>query len=345
MLTTEEETEFRLRLLAWYETAKRDLPWRRLTDPYGIWISEIMLQQTRVSAVIPYFERFLARFPDFEALAAASEADLLTYWAGLGYYYRARNLQKSAQAMRAAGAFPDTYAGIAELPGVGGYTAAAVASIAFRLPHAVVDGNVFRVLSRVFNDDTNIASAKARKHFTSLAETLLDQSDPGAFNQALMELGATICLPKRPQCLLCPLRKLCRAQAHGNQERLPVKIKKRKNVEELRRVFVIRRTGKLLLWQRPQSARLMPGFWELPERAQFSFAVANRLLGSFRHGITVHNYRVEVWEANIPDDLSGNEVCHWVAQADLPDFPLSTIARKALGCEQRSVHGAYAASV
>ena len=345
MLTTEEQTDFRQRLLAWYGTAKRDLPWRRFTDPYAIWISEIMLQQTRVSAVIPYFERFLAQFPDFEALAAASEADLLTYWAGLGYYYRARNLQKAAQAMQAAGAFPDTYAGIAELPGVGGYTAAAVASIAFGLPHAVVDGNVFRVLSRVFDDDTNIASAKARKHFAAVAETLLDHADPGAFNQAVMELGATICLPKRPQCLICPVRQHCRSQAQGNQEKLPVKIKARKNVEELRRVFVIRKTRKLLLWQRPQSARLMPGFWELPEQAQLPLAAATRQLGSFRHAITVHNYRFEVWEAEVPGDFSGNEVCQWIDQADLLNLPLSTIARKALGCKQRSVHRAYAASV
>ena len=340
-LTGEESLEFRARLLAWYSEAKRDLPWRRTRDPYAIWISEIMLQQTRVSAVIPYFEKFLARFPDFAALASAPEPDLLAHWAGLGYYYRARNLQKAAQAMAAAGAFPGVYAGIAELPGVGDYTAAAVASIAFGLPHAVVDGNVYRVLSRICNDSTNIASSQARKRFALQAEELLDREHPGEFNQAMMELGATICLPKRPQCLLCPVRSLCQAQKLGTQESLPIKIKPRTNAEEIRRVLIVQEGGKLLLWQLPPSARLMPGFWELPEAEHLPNAISERQVGTFRHGITVHNYKFEVWEAR----AEAEGVCRWVEESELAALPLSTVARKALRIVKPLVNRAASAAV
>ncbi len=174
-----------------------------------------MLQQTRVETVIPYYERFLSRFPDFAALAAAPEPELLAQWSGLGYYYRARNMQRAAQLMNAQGGFPSSFDEIRALPGIGDYTAAAIASIAFGLPHAVVDGNVFRVLSRVLADATNIASSGARQHFAGIAANLLDPNRPGTFNQALMELGATVCLPKSPQCLICPVHEYCRARAHG----------------------------------------------------------------------------------------------------------------------------------
>lgn len=342
MLTAEEREQFRGSLLAWYAQAKRDLPWRRSRDPYSIWISEIMLQQTRVAAVIPYFERFLERFPDFSALAQAAEADLLTHWAGLGYYYRARNMQKAAQQMAAGGLFPESHAAIAELPGVGDYTAAAVASIAFNLPHAVVDGNVYRVLSRVYEDRTNIAASNARKHFLVMAEALLDRERSGEFNQAMMELGATVCLPKKPQCLLCPVRTLCRAQANGTQDTLPVKTKARKNVEEIRQVFLIRDRGRLLLWQRPLTARLMPGFWELPEAEQLPGVKPGQKIGSFRHGITVHNYRFEIWEAASGVELG--DACEWVEEARLGNLPLSTIVRKALRVCERTVNQANAAT-
>src|SRR6266516_234894 len=188
-----DEREFRKALLSWYAGAKRVLPWRETRDPYRIWISEVMLQQTRVAAVIPYYERFLARFPDLATLAAAPEQELLAAWGGLGYYSRARNLQRAAQQMR--GRFPSDYESIRALVGVGDYTAAAVASIAFGLPYAVVDGNVLRVLSRVTNDASDIGSLKTKKRMQALADTLLAQSDPGLYNQALMELGATVCLP------------------------------------------------------------------------------------------------------------------------------------------------------
>ena len=317
---------FRSDLLAWFSTHQRDLPWRRTRDPYCIWVSEIMLQQTRVAAVIPYYERFLARFPNFEALAASSEQDLLTHWAGLGYYYRARNMQKAGQLMCESGVFPSTHEGILNLPGIGDYTAAAVLSIAFDRPHAVLDGNVMRVLSRLFADSTNIASSAGRKHFSALASLLLDRENPGAFNQAMMELGATICAPKNPQCLLCPVAGLCQARAIGSQSSLPVKSLKTKSAPEHRSVFWMEHGGSVLVWQRPPDSRLMPGFWELPEAAQLPLAVPSQKLGSFRHAITFHDYRFEVWSAQPPPDLAQ---CRWMPLRALAGAPVSTVLKKA----------------
>lgn len=333
MLSSTELKRLRRDLLDWFVVDRRDLPWRRTRDPYAIWISEIMLQQTRVSAVIPYYERFLARFPSFHALAEAPESELLTAWAGLGYYYRARNLQKAARLMCDAGSFPATYEGIRLLPGVGDYTAAAVASIGFNLPHAVLDGNAFRVLSRLFDDATNIASGSGRKHFAALAQRLLDPEQPGSFNQAVMELGATICLPTNPQCLLCPVSSLCEGRQNGHQSELPVKIIEHKSVREKRAVFWIESEDKLLAWQRPLTSRLMPGFWELPEDMQFQDIVRGRQLGSFRHGITFHNYEFELYEANAPGDLGP---CQWIPFNELEDLPVSTILRKAKRVVERS---------
>src|SRR6202453_875855 len=209
-------------LLSWYRKHKRDLPWRRTQDPYRIWISEVMLQQTRVAAVIPYYERFLALFPDALALASAREQELLAAWAGLGYYSRARNLQKAARAILELPSFPSDYAALRALPGVGDYTAAAVASIAFGRPHAVLDGNVLRVLSRMVAERGNIKSQAVRAALRAIAETWLDRKRPGEFNQALMELGATVCVPKQPLCGECPVRVHCRAREQGIENQLPV---------------------------------------------------------------------------------------------------------------------------
>ncbi len=326
MLSDPEIKEFRNQLLAWFHTHKRDLPWRRTRDPYAIWISEIMLQQTRVAAVIPYYERFLERFPDFNALADAPEPELLSYWAGLGYYYRARNMKLAASLMRDAGHFPTTHEGIRQLPGVGDYTAAAIASISFDLPHAAVDGNVFRVLSRIFDDSTDIAGSGARRHFSLLAHGVLDAQQPGAFNQAMMELGATLCLPKNPQCLLCPVSSVCEARRKGREKDLPVKIAAQRSAREERVLFWIERSGKVLAWQRPPESRLMPGFWELPERDQLPEAATGRKLGSFRHGITFHTYLFDVVEAPIPSDVGR---CEWMAIEELPAIAASTILKKA----------------
>jgi A/G-specific adenine glycosylase len=325
-LSEREIKQFRRDLLCWFAIHQRALPWRETSDPYRIWVSEIMLQQTRVAAVMPYYHRFLERFPDFRALASAPEPELLTYWGGLGYYYRARNMQQAARLMCERGSFPETYEEIRDLPGVGDYTAAAVSSIAYDLPHAALDGNVSRVLSRVWNERTNIASGVGRRRFAALAQELLDTEHPGAFNQAMMELGATICLPKNPQCLLCPVAQLCRGRANGMQNELPVKAVRAAIVQERRVVFWIEKEGAVLLWQRPPTARLMPGFWELPEAIHLPGATPGATLASFRHGITFHSYSFEVLEAAAPAEIGE---CQWVELAHLGRLPASTIMKKA----------------
>ncbi|MDP8988749.1 MAG: A/G-specific adenine glycosylase, partial [Acidobacteriota bacterium] len=229
----------RQKLTRWYDRAQRDLPWRKTRDPYAIWISEVMLQQTRVAAVIPYYERFLKRFPTAASLAIALESDLLTMWAGLGYYSRARNLQKAAQQIAASGTFPKDYESILTLPGVGAYTAAAIASISFGLPHAVVDGNVKRVLARWTND--------ANVDTQPLANRLLDPTDPARWNQAVMELGATICFPRDPRCAECPVAPNCAAYKAGTQNDLPLKRTKPTPEQLERTLLVIRRNGSILL--------------------------------------------------------------------------------------------------
>ena len=314
-------------LLAWYRQGHRDLPWRRTGDPYPIWLSEIMLQQTRAQAAIPYYERFLRRFPSVEALARAREADVLAVWSGLGYYERARNLRRAAQQIAAAGAFPREYEAIRALPGIGDYTAAAIASIAFGLPHAVLDGNVLRVVARVENDPSEIGSARTRQRFREIAQGWLDPGDAGAFNQSLMELGATVCLPKNPLCLLCPVAPACRALAEGTVEQLPVKLRRVDPVALEGTLLIIRKNGRILLRQREPDARRMAGFWELPTPEELPRARIGRRLGVFRHTITHHHYTFGVAEA------SGSVLrrpFRWHEPRTLAKIPLSTTARKAL---------------
>ncbi len=286
-----------------------------------------MLQQTRVVAAIPYYERFLARFPDVAALAAAPEQEVLAAWAGLGYYSRARNLHRAAKRIVAEGAFPRDYEAIRALPGVGDYTAAAVASIAFDLPHAVVDGNVMRVLSRLANDHGDLRSGPVRARIGGMADSLLDRRRPGDFNQALMELGATVCLPRDPQCLLCPLRECCEARRRGKERLLPVKSPGAKAVRLSLVLLAVRRGGRCLLWRRAEEAGRMAGFWELPESAQAPGARIGERLGEFRHTITHHRYSVTVFEAEVKEPPRGLE---WVEEDALAGLPLSTLARKAL---------------
>ena len=212
-------------LLAWYADHGRDLPWRRTRDPYAIWLSEIILQQTRIAQGQAYWERFMAAFPDVESLAAASEDAVLRLWQGLGYYSRARNLHAAARQIVALGGFPDTLDGIRALKGVGDYTAAAIGSIAFGLPAAVVDGNVYRVLARYYGIATPVGTTAARKEFTARAQALLPPDRPGDFNQAMMDFGALQCTPVSPACLLCPLADGCAALATGQVDRLPVRQK------------------------------------------------------------------------------------------------------------------------
>jgi A/G-specific adenine glycosylase len=224
--------EFRAELLGWFAACQRDLPWRRDRDPYRIWISEIMLQQTRVAAVIPYFEKFCTRFPDVRALAEAEEAEVLRMWSGLGYYSRARNLQAAAQQIvrNHGSTFPSTEQHIRALPGIGKYTTNAILSIAFGKNHAVVEGNVARVVARLEAVHGDLREGAKWESLQRTADHLLAPEAPGAWNQAMMELGATICTPRSPQCLLCPVAKFCRARKLGLQEVIPEKRKKRATV-------------------------------------------------------------------------------------------------------------------
>lgn len=280
-----------------------------------------MLQQTRVAAAIPYFERFLARFPNIESLADASEDDLLQAWAGLGYYSRARNLQRAAIQMN--GIFPADYDSMRALPGVGDYTAAAVSSIAFGLPHAAVDGNVIRVLSRVTNSMEGLKSE---------AEARLDRRRAGDYNEAMMELGATLCLPRNPHCLLCPVAQMCVAREAGTQNELPLK-RKAKQIRLERTLLAIRRDNELLFWRRADTEKKLAGFWELPEPENLPAAKIGRQIGQFRHSIVNINNVFTVVEARLAVQPSGY---YWLS----PDKPLkylfSTTVRKALRLVSKS---------
>lgn len=252
-------------LLRWYTTNKRDLPWRHRSDAYGIWLSEAMLQQTRVETVIPYYERFLARFPDVESLADADDEEVYELWAGLGYYSRARNLHSAARivAREREGVFPDDAAGLRELPGVGRYTAGAIASIAFDRREPLVDGNVARVFSRIFGIREDIRSKPVVDQLWELAGELVSGARPGDLNQALMELGATVCTPRGPRCMACPVSGHCNALSEGDAESLPVKPRK-KAPRKMRSVAAwVERRGKVLAVRREEGG-LLGGLWELP---------------------------------------------------------------------------------
>lgn len=257
---------FRSALLAWYEQNRRVLPWRETNDPYRIWVSETMLQQTRVDTVIPYYERFLERLPDVRALAQVTEDELLKLWEGLGYYRRARNLQKAARVLveKQSGQLPTSATGWRELPGIGPYTAAAIASIAFGEAVAVLDGNVKRVLARLFALQQPIDKPAVEKTLWQKASELLDPQHPGEHNQAMMELGALICLPKQPRCSECPVADHCEACKLVMQQELPLRTRKRKT-PLIRQVALLVRTkeGGLLI-QKRREGELLAGLWELP---------------------------------------------------------------------------------
>ena len=288
-----------------------------------------MLQQTRVEAVIPYYSRFLNRFPSIEALAAAPEQDVLTQWSGLGYYSRARNLHRAAKMLSANG-LPADYAGVRALPGAGPYTASAIASIALGLPHPAVDGNVMRVISRITNDASEISSPAARRRFTEEAASLLDLRRPGDFNQAMMELGATICLPRAPACGVCPVAKFCAARAAGTERELPVKLKKPKARQVALDLALLERDSRIFLMQRSSAERRLADFWELPARELFPRSRHTRIR-EFIHQIVNDRFRVTVWKIAQP---KGRDIelpdGSWFEIAELSRIPLTTVAKKAL---------------
>ena len=264
-MAAKEIALFRKNLLTWFETHHRQLPWRETEDPYCIWVSEVMLQQTQVKKVLEYYQTFVSRFPDVESLAEAALQDLLKTWEGLGYYARARNLHQAAQVVVGdlAGEIPADYATFRKLPGVGDYIAAAVQSIAFNAPYAVVDGNVKRVLARVFLIDSPINQSASTKIFQEKADLLLDHNAPGSFNQAMMELGATVCRPQSPTCIVCPVNTVCNAFQTARQEDFPVK-RKSKPLPEYHIVTGVVHKGERILITQRKLEGLLGGLWEFP---------------------------------------------------------------------------------
>ena len=257
---------FRQKLLAWYDENKRDLPWRRSKNPYHIWVSEIMLQQTRVDTVIPYYERFLDWFPTVESLANAPEERLLKAWEGLGYYSRVRNMQTAAQQImnEFEGKFPSNYEGISSLKGIGPYTAGAISSIAFNLPQPAVDGNVMRVLARLFEVNHDIGNPSNRKIFQAMMEVLIDPDRPGDFNQALMDLGSDIEAPVNPRPEESPVKEFSAAYQHGTMDRYPIKAPKKKPIPIYLKALVVQNSQGQFLLEKNESENLLAGFWHFP---------------------------------------------------------------------------------
>jgi A/G-specific adenine glycosylase len=338
-------------LVAWFELVARDLPWRRRRDPYAVWLSEIMLQQTRVDTVVPYFERFLQRFPDVESLATAEIDEVLKLWSGLGYYRRARVLYATAREVTAryGGEFPGEAAALRELPGIGAYTAGAIASLAFDKREPLVDGNVARVFARLFGIDEEIRGAAVVKRLWEIAWRLVPEERPGRFNEALMELGATVCTPRDPRCGGCPVEALCAARATGRVLELPV-IEAKKKVPVVKMVAAVLRRGPRVLLARRAEGGLFGGMWEPPMVEAASIEEARALLGpgvigatvelvqagQIKHVLSHKELRVTVVAGTValktkaPTDLaSPYEKAAWLDPDDA-EIGVSTLARKVL---------------
>jgi A/G-specific adenine glycosylase len=338
------------RLLAWYDEHQRDLPWRNTTDPYPVWISEVMLQQTQVQTVIPYYLKFLDHFPSITALAEADTDTLLRLWSGLGYYSRARNLQRAARIMveQFDGGFPQSYADVLALPGIGRYTAAAIASIAFGQPYAVLDGNVSRVLARLFGISGDPKSSAVQNKLWQAAQQLLPATRPGDFNQAVMELGATVCSPREPRCLLCPWTQQCVARKEGLQESLPEKTRQAKSRTSLQAAIVICHRGRFLIVRR-SGQRLLEGFWEFPSvdlrhrggAAKRLTRFANETLGfsvravepliTVKHSITTRRIQLQVFRAQLAVGVGSginDSNCRWARLKDMSQYPFAAASQR-----------------
>jgi len=350
-LTGQQIRDFRQTLLEWYRNHRRLLPWREGVTPYRVWISEIMLQQTRVETVIPYFERFMEEFPDVRTLARADLQQVLKVWEGLGYYSRARNLHRAAQLIveHYGGEFPTDYQQILALPGIGRYTAGAICSIAFGQPYPVVDGNVIRVLAR-YLDITVIPEKKGKTLFWALAEILLDHNRPGEYNQALMELGATICTPREPNCAGCMLRSDCKAWQNGTQLQRPLRKRKPPVPHFTIAVGIVWRRGQVLIARRPENG-LLGGLWEFPggkleEGETLEQCVQREILEELgiavsvkgkitvvRHAYSHFRITLHAFECQY---LSGNPRCRacsefrWVPVSQLHHFPFPRANQKVI---------------
>ena len=366
MWDDEKIASFRRTLLAWYDNEKRDLPWRRTKNPYHIWVSEIMLQQTQVVTVIPYYERFLAWFPTVDALAKAPEEKLLKAWEGLGYYSRVRNMQKAAQEIMDDfnGEFPSTYDDILSLKGIGPYTAGAIASIAFDLPEPAVDGNVMRVMARLFEVNYDIGDPKNRKIFQAIIEVLIDPERPGDFNQALMDLGTDIESAKNPRPDESPIRFFSAAYLHGTYDKYPIKLPKKKPKPLQIQAFVIRNSKGDFLLEKNTDGRLLGGFWSFPimetdfigqqldlfetdnakntlkttsqktlfkEDYQLNPTWTNKTFNHVKHTFSHQKWTIELIEGSVnSNEFTKDKELRWVAQDQLSTYPMATPQKKML---------------
>jgi len=352
MMKTTAEADIASSLKAWFKKSARILPWRKTRDPYAIWLSEVMLQQTRVETVIPYYERFLRRFPDVQALAGGELDEVLSLWSGLGYYRRARELHRCAKEVAElhGGRFPEEASELRKLRGIGAYTAGAVASIAFDRAEPLVDGNVARVLARLYAIEDDVKSTAGSKRIWALASGLVPKEEPGAFNQALMELGATICTPQNPGCLVCPVRDRCQARLTGRERDLPVVTQKRA-VPKVTAFAAVVRSGKAVLLGRRREGGLFGGLWEPPMVEVPSLEEASRALagagvdaskaelaevGRVKHVLTHREMDVVVLRADAPRRFALGtpttppyEKLAWL-EPDAEGFGVSTLARKIL---------------
>lgn len=364
MWDAEKIASFRRTLLNWYDNEKRDLPWRRTKNPYHIWISEIMLQQTQVVTVIPYYERFLDWFPTIESLANAPEEKLLKAWEGLGYYSRVRNMQKAAQEIMEnfGGVFPDNHKDILSLKGIGPYTAGAIASIAFGLPEPAVDGNVMRVMARLFEVNYDIGDPKNRKIFQAIMEVLIDPERPGDFNQALMDLGTDIESAKNPRPDESPIRFFSAAYLHGTYDKYPIKLPKKKPKPIQIQAFVIRNSDGDFLMEKNLDGRLLGGFWSFPimetdvigqqldlfeknnaalqtisQKARFEEDYhlkpnwTSKTFPAVKHTFSHQKWTIELIEGNVTTtDFTTTKELRWIPQDQLSQYPMATPQKKML---------------
>ena len=366
MWDDEKIASFRRTLLAWYDNEKRDLPWRRTKNPYHIWVSEIMLQQTQVVTVIPYYERFLAWFPTVDALAKAPEEKLLKAWEGLGYYSRVRNMQKAAQEIMDDfnGEFPSTYDDILSLKGIGPYTAGAIASIAFDLPEPAVDGNVMRVMARLFEVNYDIGDPKNRKIFQAIMEVLIDPERPGDFNQALMDLGTDIESAKNPRPDESPIRFFSAAYLHGTYDKYPIKLPKKKPKPLQIQAFIIRNSKGDFLLEKNTDGRLLGGFWSFPimetdfigqqldlfetdnakntlkttsqktlfkEDYQLNPTWTNKTFNHVKHTFSHQKWTIELIEGSVnSNEFTKDKELRWVTKDQLSTYPMATPQKKML---------------
>jgi A/G-specific adenine glycosylase len=345
-------------LLKWYDAHQRDLPWRNATDPYPVWISEVMLQQTQVQTVIPYYLRFLDHFPSIAALAQADTDALLRLWAGLGYYSRARNLQKAARIIvdRFGGKFPRTYSDVLALPGIGRYTAAAIVSIAFGQHYAVLDGNVSRVLARLFGIGGDPRTSVVQSRLWEAAQRLLPSARPGDFNQAMMELGATVCSPRQPRCLFCPWTQQCFARRRGLQELFPEKARREKTRKSLQAALVLRHRGRFLIVRRSDQG-LLQGFWEFPSAELPPMGSPAKVMARFvsdtyglkvdsieplmtvKHSITTRRIELQVFQAKLVKAFSSRAVGpdrRWVHLNDMDHYAFASASQRIVQALKRA---------